>query len=582
MLEKLEYEKYQKLNLKYQRIVGRLANIRLILFILMILSFILKYYYYEKIFQVIFILSLISFVIMVIVHDKYYQIYDYYSKYMLVLEQYVNRLNGKWKEFPDTGIDFDQNDKAYLRDLDIIGNCSLFQYLSVCKTLGGRERLFHKLSDVKISAKRLKEHQEAIKELASCISFGIDFQISMMEYENKNVYLSEKCSLFQVNFFARKIEFFIGCIFSFLSILFLSLGLLKVVSLKYFYGIFLFNFIISLFYSYLFRKEFRTMDSIIQSYAKLKGVFLNVVSFSFVSSLLKDIQQNMRDGLGYIEKLSKFDTVNSLRNNFLGNFVFNGLCCVNLIQLYQFSKSFSGTLEDFKKSILDIEELESLISVASLGVVRDHKCMPVMSQEIGINFMELQHPLLDEKICVPNDFSTSAGIDIITGSNMGGKTSFMRTVGVNLILMYAGGYVCASSFEASYFKIFTSMRIADDIEKGISTFYGELLRIKDAIDYVDKGNMLVLIDEIFKGTNYQDRIYGACEVIERLNTEKTITFITTHDFELCEVDNVRNYHVQEYYEGDKICFDYKIRKGKCVSTNAKYLMKKLGIIQQID
>ena len=144
--------------------------------------------------------------------------------------------------------------------------------------------------------------------------------------------------------------------------------------------------------------------------------------------------------------------------------------------------------------------------------------------------------------------------------------------------MQAGGFVCAKSFSASYFKIFTSMRIADNIEKGISTFYGELLRIQGMVQYVNEGNMLVLIDEIFKGTNYQDRMYGAREVIRKLNTKNTIAFITTHDLELCEESGIRNYHVKEDYEGDKIIFDYKIRTGKVKSTNAKYLMKKLGII----
>ena len=161
---------------------------------------------------------------------------------------------------------------------------------------------------------------------------------------------------------------------------------------------------------------------------------------------------------------------------------------------------------------------------------------------------------------------------------MGGKTSFLRTIGINLVLMNAGTYVCASEFKASFFKIFTSMRVGDDIEKGISTFYGELLRIKKAMDYLNQGNMLVLIDEIFKGTNYQDRIYGAKKVIKRLQNKNTIVLLTTHDFELCDEKNIINYHVKEYYEGNQIKFDYKVRKGKCTSTNAKYLMEKLEII----
>ena len=123
------------------------------------------------------------------------------------------------------------------------------------------------------------------------------------------------------------------------------------------------------------------------------------------------------------------------------------------------------------------------------------------------------------------------------------------------------------------------MRVSDDIDKGISTFYGELLRIKKALS--DKSdNRLVLVDEIFKGTNYNDRMYGAYQVMKKLNDNRTILLITTHDFELCDakIDNLNNYYFKEYYEGEVIKFDYKIRSGKCDSTNAKYLMKKLGII----
>ena len=170
--------------------------------------------------------------------------------------------------------------------------------------------------------------------------------------------------------------------------------------------------------------------------------------------------------------------------------------------------------------------------------------------------------------------------NIITGSNMGGKTTFLRTIGINLILMQAGTYVCGNIFSSSYFKIFTSMRVMDNIDEGISTFYGELLRIKDMVEYNGKGNMLVLVDEIFKGTNYNDRMYGAREVVNRLNNKNTLAFITTHDFELCDSEGVSNYHVKEDYEGEKIIFDYKIRKGKCNSTNALYLMEKLGIVNK--
>ena len=278
------------------------------------------------------------------------------------------------------------------------------------------------------------------------------------------------------------------------------------------------------------------------------------------------------------KKINTLDTLNSIKDNLLFSLIMNGLFCVNL-----FSRTFliNFLKQDFPKlqnTITDIEELEALISLTGIGILKEEKCFPIKSNQVEIQFTKIKHPLLKEEVCIANDFETLAQVNIITGSNMGGKTSFLRTIGINLVLMNAGTYVCANEFKASFFKIFTSMRVGDDIEKGISTFYGELLRIKKAMDYLNQGNMLVLIDEIFKGTNYQDRIYGAKKVIKRLQNKNTIVLLTTHDFELCDEKNIINYHVKEYYEGNQIKFDYKIRKGKCTSTNAKYLMEKLEII----
>lgn len=166
---------------------------------------------------------------------------------------------------------------------------------------------------------------------------------------------------------------------------------------------------------------------------------------------------------------------------------------------------------------------------------------------------------------------------------MSGKTSFMKTIATNLILAYNGTYVNSLEFTCPIANLFTSINVKDDISKGISTFYGELKRIKDILDYSKKNNdkLIIFIDEIFKGTNYNDRILGAKEVLKQLSKLNCIVFLTTHDFELCEVNQkeIKNYHFSENYKNKKINFDYKIKEGKCNTTNAQYLMKQMGIIK---
>ena len=164
---------------------------------------------------------------------------------------------------------------------------------------------------------------------------------------------------------------------------------------------------------------------------------------------------------------------------------------------------------------------------------------------------------------------------------MSGKTTFMRSIGINYLLFKAGGYVVAKEFEASTYKLFTSMKVSDDVSDGISTFYAEILRVKAIIEYAKTGsNMLVLIDEIFKGTNTKDRLVGAEAVVKHLRRSGIKSIITTHDMELCFVEGVCNYHFLEHYEDDKILFDYKIHDGISTTRNAIYLLKLSGIIEE--
>ena len=576
--EKLEYQKYFLLKKENEKKVNFIATMRVIFFLMMIFSFVLKYYYYPRFFSFVFLFSLLTFVILVIIHDQYFQKYNYYESYLSILEEYIKREDGTWKVFEETGEEFEENAEDYLKDLDIIGNNSLFQYISVCKTIGGKRTLFQKLSNKNQEEEKLYEEQNAIAELEKNLHFVMDYQVQMRRYDKKKVDLTSTFLNLKKDTVSRSNDFIIALICGILSFVLLGLSLLKVISIKYFYGLFLFNYLISLMYSLIYQQDFNKIIHLITTYHQLSSITSLVLKQKFSSKKLKKIQKDMDLTKEITKKINILDTLNSMKDNLLFSLMMNGLFCINLFMRTFFIQFLKQDFPKLQNTIIDIEELEALISLTGIGILKEEKCFPVKSNKVEIKFMEIKHPLLKEEICVDNDFDTKAQVNIITGSNMGGKTSFLRTIGINIVLMNAGTYVCAKSFRASYLKIFTSMRVGDDIEKGISTFYGELLRIKKAMDYLNQGNMLVLIDEIFKGTNYQDRIYGAKKVIQRLQNQQVITFLTTHDFELCDEKNITNYHVKEYYEGDQIQFDYKIRKGKCTSTNAKYLMEKLEII----
>ena len=573
-MNKFNYDKYLLMRNETKSIVNKISFFRLLIFLFIIISFILGAR--VEVFNIIGGIFIFVFIILIFIHDRYYKRLNYYEKYLNILEQYKDRDNGNWKKFKDIGEEYSSE---LFMDLNIVGDNSLFQYLSVCKTKGGRDVLIDKLSNKKINHRELLKNQEAIKELASNVDFDVNFLVAMSCFDGKLIDLKDNFSLLDKKIGNKYFDIVVGLLFASLCIIFLLLGLFNVISYNYFMGIFIFNFLINFMYEFIFHDDFSNIVKISSDYYKLNDVYKVIVNTKLTSSKLNSISKDISIDIDKIKYLFFINDLNNLKNNILSSSIFNGLFCINIVVMFMYSLFLKKDVNTLKVGIADIEEMEALISLAGIGILKKNVCMPILVNDVELDFKNIEHPLISSGKVVANDFSNTAGVNIITGSNMGGKTTFIRTVGINLILMNAGTFVCSTSFRSCYFKIFTSISVTDDIDKGISTFYGELLRMKKAIDF-HGGNRLVLVDEIFKGTNYNDRIYGAMNVIEKLDDSKTMLFVTTHDFELCDykIKNLRNYYFKEYYEGDSIKFDYKLREGKCESTNAKYLMKKLNII----
>lgn len=308
----------------------------------------------------------------------------------------------------------------------------------------------------------------------------------------------------------------------------------------------------------------------------------------FNSEKLNNIKEILfKKGSSSISGIKELNSISeriNLRYNYILYMILNGLFlwdyqCVFSLESWKYKYGFK-----VKVWLKAIGEVESLMSLSTLISINEKTSFPIIeNSKLMVTAKDLGHPLINSNKRALNDMDLQNNIFIITGSNMLGKTTFLRTVGINLVLAYSGAPVCSSKMTCSILNIFTSMRITDDLKNGISTFYAELVRIKDIINYVncnkDK-NIIFLIDEIFRGTNSKDRILGAKNVLANLNVLGAIGIITTHDLELCSLDKnrrIKNYNFSEYYKGNKIFFDYKIKQGKSITTNAKYLMKKVGI-----
>lgn len=256
---------------------------------------------------------------------------------------------------------------------------------------------------------------------------------------------------------------------------------------------------------------------------------------------------------------------------------------------------FTHRLELVKKEIVHLlprwldawYELEALNSLANFAYLNPHYAFPEMSAEQGrFSARNLGHPLLKSETKVCNNFELTHGqrIVILTGSNMAGKSTFLRTIGVNLCLAYAGATVNADHLEGSLFRIFTCIKVSDSVQDGLSYFYAEVKRLQAllaATKTEDSLPVLFLIDEIFRGTNSRERLIGSRSYIRELARGPSAGLIATHDLELVklagEIDGVTNLHFREEVSGGRMIFDYRLRPGPCPTTNALTIMRLEGL-----
>ncbi|HQY12214.1 MAG TPA: MutS family DNA mismatch repair protein, partial [Ferruginibacter sp.] len=229
---------------------------------------------------------------------------------------------------------------------------------------------------------------------------------------------------------------------------------------------------------------------------------------------------------------------------------------------------------------------EAVSSLATLSFNHPDWCFPVfVEQDFFMEGKQVGHPLIpvEKRVNNPVKIDKAGELMLVTGSNMAGKSTYLRSIGINTILAMAGAPVCAGYFCLSPVQIISSMRIADNLEESTSTFYAELKKLKTIIDKVNNNEkVFILLDEILRGTNSLDRHTGSVALIKQLIKKNASGIIATHDVELAKMktefpSNILNHHFDVQVNKDELYFDYRLKEGICTSLNASILMKKIGI-----
>jgi len=286
--------------------------------------------------------------------------------------------------------------------------------------------------------------------------------------------------------------------------------------------------------------------------------------FSYLKKV-KAILSNIR----FIEWEKKLDSEYALLFWFVSE-IFKITFNIESILFYKFQKSIENKEKDIKELFSFIGEIDAAIACASIQSNTSKYCKPTFIDTKQVFTENVYHPLIQH--CIPNNLTLQNKSLLLTGSNMSGKTTFIRTISINAIIGQTLGFCFAEKFETSFFKIYSSIRISDDIITNTSYYLEEVVRIKDLIDASEsEDRCLFILDELFKGTNTVERIAAGKSILSYLNKRDHIVMVSTHDLELTELLQTENfdlYHFSETIENEQLMFDHKIKPGKPVSGNA--------------
>ncbi len=574
-------------------IINIISTIRLVIIILIISS---AYYFYKKE-NILFligsvIIGFLLFIVVAVFHNKKIKERNESKLYISINGKGINRINGRFKEEEDKGEEFLNDKHPFTSDLDVFGRNSLFQMINSTKTKFGKEKLRDILSLKEIPSKeKIINRQEAIKELGNKVKWRQELEVKSTFKKSGLRDISDLLEWAESQKEIKPIFKIVPYIFIFITMVSIILVAVRILPITYLILVFMINYLVVK----TLTKDLSQVISLFNNHKKDIEAYTNLLDLidkeDFKAELLKGLKLKLRsNNSSAIKEMKALKSLVDWLGDSSGNayyLILNVTLLSDIFILRNLEEWRNLNGNKLKEWLEIMGEFEALSSISNLSFDFEDWCYPKIYDEDGLEGIEVAHPMLGDK-AVSNNFNLnskngiSRKVALITGSNMSGKSTFLRTIGVNLLLSYIGAPVCAKEFSCSIFSIYTCMRTKDNLEESISSFYAEILRIKILIEAAKNGEkVFFLLDEIFKGTNSRDRHEGAKVLINQLVDNGAMGLVSTHDLELCELEETRkwlkNYNFQEYYEDDKIKFDYTLREGKSKTQNAVHLMKLAGI-----
>ncbi|GAA4376879.1 MutS-related protein [Hymenobacter koreensis] len=507
----------------------------------------------------------------------------------LINQEELQRQAGSLRGF-DAGQRYADAAHPYTADLDVFGPHSLFQLVSRTTSRLGHDRLASWLQ-APADAVTLRQRQAAVAELAPDVTWSQDWQARARHFPKQSDDPRPFLQWMKApDFYAtRRWILALLLVLPLLALAGIALwfqgysGWLAGVPLLAMYAV-----------NYRFRAERdavfeRSMDmyDVLRAYRdQLVSMEERECTAPHLAELRAQLLERGESASAYVSRLARIAQNFSLRWSTLAGFFANTVLMWDFFwmwRLERWKQRLGGSLEAW----LDVvAEVEALVSLAATQYANPTWTVPeLVESPLTFEAEALAHPLIFSASRVANDF-TSVGAGrtaLVTGSNMSGKTTFLRTIGVNAVLALAGGPACARRLRVGPMQLFTAMRTQDNLAESTSSFYAELKRLRQLLDLTEAGQpVFFLLDEILKGTNSRDRHDGARGLIRQLHRRPASGLVSTHDLELGDLEQelpgfVTNFSFNSTVEGDDIRFDYRLTPGLCREFNASKLMELMGI-----
>lgn len=507
------------------------------------------------------------------------------EKLITICDTEIKVLDHDYRSLPE-GREFQDPAHPFSEDIDLFGPGSFYQYMNRTALAQGSLQLAQWLTENSIDS--IPEKQDAFGELAGMPEWRQDFmataglaltQVSTAAIEEWQQRYSR---------FVPKSMRYLPALFSTISIALSALYLFSLIP----FAVLIIWLSIGLGITMVFSKQISRllsstaqMEDVCRQYSRLLEI-LEQTPFSSVW-----LQNEKKDILGTgssARQLKGFaDILNSLDRNINPIYLFlaNGFFLRTLANCHSLERWVDQYGPQLTKWFRVIARFDASISLANFAFNHPAYSFPELSREkFVIRASKLGHPLLRPELGVPNDFEISQQqFYIITGANMSGKSTFLRSVGLNLVMANVGLPVCARQAEFIPMKLISSMRTRDSLADDTSYFLSEIKRLKFIVEQLENAPYFVILDEILKGTNSTDKSEGSKKFVKRLISMGATGLIATHDLSICgisqEESKIENYYFDTEIEGDELYFDFSLKEGICRNMNASFLLRKMGIIE---